>query len=145
MAVWITKANTTKIQTVLIISEDVEMTAVWEALFQQKNCLVVSEMSARNAVQSARLLSPALIVLELNLPHAELIALCKELRSTTQGALLLLDPKGTEQEIFEYYNAGVDERLTTPISPMALLIKSMAWLVRQEWLVPRAQLSNIYV
>jgi len=145
MTIWKTKTNVDKKQTILIISQDTEMTAIWETLFQQKNYHVVSETSAYSAIQTARLLCPALIVLEFDLPHAELVMLCKELRGTTQGTLLLLAPKGNEQEIFEYYKAGVDERLTTPISPMALFIKSMAWLVRQEWVVPRAKVSHTYV
>jgi DNA-binding response OmpR family regulator len=145
MAAWKTETNLNDVQTVLIISQDIEMVAVWEMLFQQKNCYVVSETSPQNAAQTARLPCPSLIVLELNLPHSELLALCKELRAATQGTLMLLAPKGNEQEIFSYYNAGVNERLITPISPMALLIKSMAWLVRQEWIIPCTQSSQIYV
>lgn len=145
MVAWKTETNSNELQTVLIISQDAEMVAVWETLFQQKNCYVVSEVSPYNALQTARLLSPSLIVLELNLPYSELLVLCKELRSTTQGTLLLLAPRKTEQEVFNYCNAGVDEHLTTPISPMVLLIKSMAWLVRQEWVIPRARSAQIYV
>jgi len=138
------ETNFNEMQTALIISQDAEIVSVWEALFQQKNCSVICETSAHDALQTARLLSPALIVLNLDLPHLELLALCRELRTTTQGTLLLLTPKRKKQEIFDYYNAGVDEHLTTPISPMALLIKSMAWMMRQEWVIPRTQSANIY-
>jgi CheY-like chemotaxis protein len=144
MNAWKAEANSNMVQTVLIISQDAEMIAVWEMLFQQKNCYVVIETSPHSARQTAQLLSPSLIVLELDLPYSERLGLCKELRSTTHGTLLLLAPKGSEQEILNYYNAGVNEHLTTPISPMALLIKSMAWLVRQEWNIPRAQSSQVY-
>ena len=145
MVAWKTETNfNNEIQTALIISQDAEMVSVWEALFQQKNCNVVSESSPREAVQTARLLVPSLIVLDLHLPHQELLALCHEIRTTTRGTILLLAPWRNEKEVFDYHKAGVDEHLATPISPMGLLIKSMAWLARQEWIVPPDQPAQIY-
>ncbi|MBC7877968.1 MAG: hypothetical protein H7Y59_12435 [Anaerolineales bacterium] len=132
MIAWKTETNYNDMQTVLIISRDSEMVTVWENLFQQKNCHVISEALPDNALQTSNLLSPTLIILNLNLPQLEQIGLCKELRSTTKGTLLLLTPKEDEQEIFDYHYAGVDEHLPTSISPMALLIKSMAWLARHQ-------------
>mgnify|MGYP001168770448 FL=1 len=145
MVAWKTETNFNDVQTALIISKDAEMISVWETLFQQKNCHVVSEATPHSALQTAHLLAPSLIVLELDLPHAELLILCMKLRSMTQGTLLLLVPRGNEQEMIRYHNAGADECISTPISPMALLIKSMAWLMRQEWTAPQAQSTNIYV
>jgi DNA-binding response OmpR family regulator len=144
MIAWKTETSFDEMHTILIISQDSEMVSVWETLFQQKNCHVIRESTPRHALQASHLLSPTLIVLDLDLPDHERLVLCKGLRSTTSGTLLLLAPKGNENEISRYHSAGVDEYLSTPISPMALLIKSMAWLVRQEWLMPRAQSTNIY-
>lgn len=134
-----------EMHTVLIVSQDSEMVGVWETLFKQKDCFVVVENAPENALQSSRLLTPTLTVLDLELSQHERIDLCRELRSTTNGTLLLLAPRSSDLEISEYHHAGVDEYICTPISPMALLIKSMAWLARQEWIVPRKQNTNMYV
>lgn len=144
MVAWKSDTKFNEMQTVLIVSQDEEMINVWRALFEQKDCRVVCETVAGDALQTSRLLSPALIILNLGLPRSERINLCRELRSTTDGTLLLLAPKADQAEIFEYLHAGVDEFLSTPISPLALLIKSMAWLVRREWTI-REQSSNLYV
>lgn len=133
MVAWKSDTSFNETNTVLIISQDSELVGVWEALFEQKNCLVASETSAENALQAAHLLSPTLIILNLPQSRLERINLCRELRGTTNGTILLLAPKSNMTEISEYLRAGADEFLSTPISPMALLIKSMAWLVRQEW------------
>jgi hypothetical protein len=67
------------------------------------------------------------------------------LRSATQGIILVLTPIRNEQEIYQYYLAGVDEHLASPINPMALLIKSMAWLVKQDWLdLQQVQSGQVY-
>ena len=124
------QTSASDMNTVLIISKDAEMISVWETLFQQKNCYVFNEATPQAALQSAKLVSPSLIVLDLDLPRLEL---CSELRTTTKGTLLLLAPSNESQNIFEYIRVGVDEHISTPISPMALLVKSMAWLARQEW------------
>ena len=145
MVAWKSAANFNEMNVVLIISQDVEMIDVWKTLFEQKNCQVVVESSTGAATQTSRLLSPTLIVLDLNLSPAERVKLCRELRSTTNGTILLLAPKGDMTEISEYLHAGADEFLSTPISPMALLIKSMAWLVRQEWAGSGMQSSQLYI
>lgn len=124
---------------ILIISQDEEMVRVWEELFEQRNCRVFSETSAREGVSSARVLSPALILLDVDMPDDERLSLCRELRSTTNGALLMIDSSIKNPDLLEYHRAGVDETLSASISPMALLIKSLAWLARQEWLVSRRQ------
>ena len=145
MVAWKSEASFNETNTVLIISQDTEMIDVWRALFEQKNCHVITETSKGEALQTSRLLSPSLIVLDLNLSRSERINLCRELRSTTNGTILLLAPKGDMTEISEYLHAGADEFLSTPISPMALLIKSMAWLVRQEWNGSNSQSSELYI
>ena len=122
-----------ELHTVLIVSKDAEMISVWEALFQQKNCYVVNEATPQTALQTAALICPSLIVLDLELPQAARLDLCRKLRATTSGTLLLLAPSNDSGHLFEYIDAGVNEHISTPISPMALLVKSMAWLVRHEW------------
>lgn len=128
---------------VLIISQDADMARVWETLFEQRNCLVTSEASAEDGLSASRLLSPTLIVLDMDMPDEERLSLCRGLRSTTDGALLLLNSSYTPLDVLEYHRAGVDETLGASVSPMALLVKSLAWLARQDWIVPRRQAAQL--
>ncbi len=139
MIAWKSDLDPNELHTVLIISNDAEMAMVWDALFKQKNCYVLNETNPHAALQSAHLLRPSLIVLHLDIPQGELLSLCRKLRASTDGTLLLLAPAGDNQNVFDYYQAGVDEQINTPISPMTLFIKSMAWLVKQEWTIPLTQ------
>jgi DNA-binding response OmpR family regulator len=130
MTAWPT--YTSDMHTVLIISKDTEMISIWKTLFQQKNCYVFNETTPHAALQSAKLTSPSLIILDLDLPRSTRLELCQQLRTTTSGTLLLLAPSNDSRHRFEYTGAGVNEHIVTPISPMALFVKSMAWLVWQE-------------
>ncbi len=49
MATWNTHGDTLPLHTVLIISDRPENISVWEPLFQQRNCIVLSESKASNA------------------------------------------------------------------------------------------------
>ncbi len=145
MFVWKTEMDKNHIQTVLIISEDAETVAVWETLFLQKNCSVIHETSPQNALQAARLLAPSLIILNLNVSHEERVSLCHQLRRTTRGTILHVSPEREEQEIYDYYLAGIDEHFVSPLNPMILLIKSMAWLAKQDWMEMQTQSIRTYV
>lgn len=125
------------IQNVLIISEDVEIVNIWKTLFEQRRYKVISEANAKDGLQTARLLTPALIVLHLDIPNDLSLNLCRGLRAATDGTLLLLNSKHSKLTVSEYQRAGVDETIIASISPMALLAKSLTWLARQDWIVPR--------
>lgn len=121
---------------ILIISKDADMSQLWKTLFEQRNCHVVCETSGSEGVSSSCEISPALILLDMDLPDRERLALCHELRTTTDGALLLLDSNIKNPDVLEYHRAGVNETISASISPMALLVKSLAWLARYDWVVP---------
>ena len=133
------------LNSVLIISQDVDMIRVWKMLFEQRNCRVISEGTASEGLQSAHLLSPTLIILDLDIPDHERLDLCRALRATTNGTLLLINSSYKQIDVLEYHRAGVDETVADSISPMALLVKSLAWLARQDWIVPRRQSAQVWV
>ncbi len=144
MTAWETETGFNEMHTVLIISQDMEMAAVCEGLFKQKNCYVVHEATAYHALQTTRLLLPSLIIFDLELDQPEHIALCSQLRSLTESAILLLAPGDKNPQVLKYYQAGVSEHILTPVNPLALLIRSITWLMKQEHIPGHAQRINIY-
>ena len=136
--------NQNDLYTVLIISQDADMVSVWETLFEQRNCSVLSEATPYDGIQTSHLLAPTLIIVDMDLPEPERLALCRELRTTTNGTLLLINSNHNPIDPLEYHRAGVDETVTNAISPLALLIKSLAWLARQDWIVPRRQPAQVW-
>jgi DNA-binding response OmpR family regulator len=119
-------------QIVLVVTDDPETAALWVSLFNQKGCMAISETSAC-AMQTGRILVPWMVLVDVSIPHSERLALCRALRSISRGALLMLIPSG-QQEIMESYAAGVDECIVQPLSPALVLVKAMAWMVRQQLL-----------
>ena len=132
MANWKTNVDTIPLHTVLIASDRPENISVWETLFQQRDCIVLSESTAPAALQTARLVGPSLMLVDMNLSKQKRNAMLMELRSASRGPILLLISANTADDIVEANQAGADECLVKPINPAVLVVKAMAWLGHGE-------------
>jgi DNA-binding response OmpR family regulator len=128
MVTW--KTNIETAHTVLIISDQPETAASWSTLFSQRNCIVLSESKRSDAVQSARLMDPSLLVLDLEMTNDQRCAFIQQLRAASRGPILMLISANTVDEIVEANQCGADECLVKPVNPAVLVIKAMAWLGR---------------
>jgi DNA-binding response OmpR family regulator len=128
MVAWKTEVDTLPLHTVLIVSDQLHVVAVWETLFSQRNCIVLSESSVPNALQSARLVAPSLMLVDMQLPKAGQADLIHGLREASRGPILMLVSADTVQEVLEANLAGADECLVKPVNPAVLVVKAMAWL-----------------
>src|SRR5215208_1120433 len=62
MVAWKTNTDTIPLHTVLIVSDQADNVIVWEPLFNQRNCIVLAEINISDALQSARLVGPSLML-----------------------------------------------------------------------------------
>ena len=129
-------------QVILILSDQDKVSDSWEGPFHQKGCMTVFE-TQENAIQTCKIVDPALIVVDLGLPHAQKLDLFKGLRGTTSVPILLLIPNWNGDKILDAYNAGVDECLLKPVSPAFLVVKSMSWLLLHRWIGHDPSLSPV--
>lgn len=128
MVTWKTDVDTIPLHTVLIVSDQHENVAIWDALFSQRNCVVLSESNVADALQSARLIGPSLMLIDMNLPKPERTSLIAGLRTASRGPILMLISANTIDEIVEANQEGADECLVKPVNPAVLVVKAMAWL-----------------
>ena len=128
MANWKTNMDTIPLHTVLIASDHTENASALETLFQQRNCIVLSETTVTNALQTARLVGPSLMLVDMILPKEKRNSLLKELRIASRGPIILITSANTVDEVLEANRAGADECLVKPVNPAVLVVKAMAWL-----------------
>lgn len=128
MVTWKTDVDAIPLHTVLIVSDQQENVAIWDALFSQRNCVVLAESNVSDALQSARLIGPSLMLIDMNLPRSERIALIAGLRTASRGPILMLISANTIDQIVEANQEGADECLVKPVNPAVLVVKAMAWL-----------------
>jgi DNA-binding response OmpR family regulator len=128
MATWKTDIDTIPLHTVLIASDRPEDVSGLETLFQQRNCIVLSESNIANILQTARLVGPSLMVVDMKLSKEKRNSLLKELREASRGPIILIASANTVEEVIEANQAGADECLVKPVNPAVLIVKAMAWL-----------------
>ncbi len=128
MVTWKTDVDTIPLHTVLLASDQQANVAIWDALFSQRNCIVLAESNVADVLQSARLIGPSLMLIDMNISKAERISLIAGLRSASRGPILMLITANTIDEIVEANQEGADECLVKPVNPAVLVVKAMAWL-----------------
>ena len=128
MVTWKTDVDTIPLHTVLIVSDQPENVAVWDTLFSQRNCIVLSESNVSDALQSARLIGPSLMLVDMNVSKSDRALLLSGLRTASRGPILMLINANTVDEIVEANQEGADECLVKPVNPAVLVVKAMAWL-----------------
>jgi two-component system KDP operon response regulator KdpE len=73
---------------------------------------------------------PALVVLDLGLPDAEGIEVCRELRAWCVAPILILSARHSESEKVALLDAGADDYITKPFSTIELQARVRALLRR---------------
>src|SRR5215510_3217229 len=111
MVAWKTEADTVPLHTVLIVSDEPNNIAIWETLFNQRNCIVLTESNTRTALQSAKLVAPSLMLVDMQLSKTERETLLNGLREYSRGPVLMLVSAETVQEVIEANQFGADECL----------------------------------
>jgi DNA-binding response OmpR family regulator len=128
MVAWKTESDTVPLHTVLIVCDEPNTVAALDPLFSQRNCIVLSEPSVRTALQTARLVAPSLMLVDMQITKSERAELLRGLRKASSGPILLLVSPVTAQLAFEAAGAAADEYLMKPVNPAVLVVKAMAWL-----------------
>jgi len=128
MATWKTDVDTIPLHTVLIASDHPENISALETLFQQRNCIVLSETTVSNTLQTARLVGPSLMLVDMKLTKQNREFMLRELRAASRGPIILITSANTVDEVLEANQAGADECLIKPVNPAVLIVKAMAWL-----------------
>ena len=92
--------------------------------------------SGREAMTHVGGSSPDLVLVDVSLPDLDGVLVCKELRSSYDGPMMMLSEIGDENRVVEALDSGVDDCVTKPIRPAELLARVRA-VFRRYRLVPR--------
>jgi two-component system, OmpR family, KDP operon response regulator KdpE len=115
---------------VMIVSNQQTTGPLWVFSLQQLKLNVVLESVPANTLARCEAESPALIILDINLPETQILELIRILRAELLTPLLLLAPARSDEFILEAYEAGVDDCIPKPISHSLFQAKAKVWLRR---------------
>ena len=91
---------------------------------------VVVVHDGRAALDQARRLQPDLLVLDVMMPGADGLQVCRTLRAESDVLVLMLTARTSEDDMLRGLELGADDYLTKPYSPRELVVRARTLLRR---------------
>lgn len=143
MLTWNSTISPAIAQVVLLISDHAVPPVVWVDTFREKGFTPVHE-TCENALKTCRIVDPALVVIDIDLPHTKRLEFCSKLRYVASCPILLLVPDYNSSQIADLFKVGVEECLLKPVNPAFLMVKALSWFLRKRWLEQDLDLPPVY-
>ena len=117
---------------VLLVEDDARLANLTARYLRQNGLSVAVESHGDRAI--ARFLSerPSVVLLDWMLPGKDGLTICRELRQSFGGPILIFTAKDSDIDQVIGLEAGADDFVSKPVEPMVLLARVRALLRRME-------------
>lgn len=130
--------------TILIVDDEPSVLDAIAYTLRKEGYRVNVAASGTEAIQVARATLPDAIVLDIMLPGADGLQVCRTLRSESTVPILLLSAKGEEIDRVVGLEMGADDYLGKPFAMRELLARIRAMLRRVEMMRPEPSLPRAH-
>ncbi len=117
-------------QTILIVEDDPQIREVVRIALSRADYSVEEARDGKAALVALDRLRPDLIVLDIGLPELDGLALCRQIRKTSDVPVLFLTARADEVDRIVGLEIGADDYVTKPFSPRELVARIKAILKR---------------
>jgi two-component system KDP operon response regulator KdpE len=107
----------------LVVEDEPAMATVITAGLAARGYWVKSVGTGRETIEAVVDASPAVVILDLGLPDADGIDVCRALRTWSQVPIIVLTADGDEDRKIDALDAGADDYITKPFSMRELLAR----------------------
>ncbi|WP_339772921.1 response regulator transcription factor [uncultured Pseudosulfitobacter sp.] len=119
-------------ETILIVDDDAQIRDVLRIALEQAGYRTEAAGDGAEGLAKGRSGRFDLIVLDIGLPEMDGLAMCRELRTTTQTPVLFLTAREDEIDRVLAFELGGDDYVTKPFSPRELVARVRAILRRSS-------------
>lgn len=127
---------------VLLVEDDAKLAELTSRYLRQNGLSVEVEANGAAAVARFHDVHPRLVLLDLMLPGKDGLTICRELRQTFTGPILMLTAKDADIDQVIGLEAGADDYVAKPAEPMVLLARVRALLRRADGAPPPEQAAG---
>ena len=115
---------------ILLIDDEPSMRRAVEPLLRSRGYDVEVARTAREARDAFARYQPDLLILDLGLPDADGLEVCRWVRGQSEVPILVLSARGAERDKVRALDEGADDFVTKPFSPEELLARVRSALRR---------------
>jgi len=117
---------------ILLVEDDRRLADLTAEYFTLNGFSVATESRGDQALSRFAKEKPRVVLLDLMLPGVDGLTICRELRKTFDGPILIFTARDADIEEVIGLEAGADDYVTKPVEPMVLLARTRALLRRAE-------------
>ncbi|HEY4592643.1 MAG TPA: response regulator transcription factor [Thermoanaerobaculia bacterium] len=115
---------------ILVVDDDLELSSLIGYALRQAGYMVVEAGDGIAALDVFERESPALVILDINLPRLSGLEVCRKIRAASRVPVMMLTVKSAEEDQVHALDLGAVDYLTKPFSPRTLLARVRALLRR---------------
>ncbi|MFO7684336.1 MAG: response regulator transcription factor [Chloroflexota bacterium] len=111
---------------ILIVEDDLSLSEVLAFTLRRAGYEVIPAHDGMAALQLWEAEKPGLVVLDLNLPKLDGLAVCRQIRSQSQTPIIILSVRSGDAEVVQGLELGADDYIVKPFSPNQLVARIRA-------------------
>ena len=116
---------------ILVVDDEPQIRRVLRATLTSKSYEVVDARTGEEALEALRDSRFNLVLLDINMPGMGGLETCREIRASSEVAIIMLTVRDAENDKVAALDAGADDYVTKPFSTPELLARIRATLRRQ--------------
>jgi len=116
----------------LIVDDDLALADIIAFTMRHAGYEVIMAHDGQKALDRWRTESPDLIILDLNLPKLDGMAVCQQIRALSDTPIIILSVRGEEEDVVKGLKLGADDYMVKPFSPRQLVARAEAVLRRSN-------------
>lgn len=111
---------------ILVVEDDLSLSDVLAFSLRRAGYEVVTAFDGLAALQLWESENPDLLVLDLNLPKLDGLAVCRQIRSQAQTPIIILSVRSSDEAVVKGLEYGADDYVVKPFSPTQLVARIKA-------------------
>lgn len=115
---------------ILVVDDDLALADVIAFTLRRAGFQIELAHDGLTALERWRTESPDVVILDLNLPKMDGLAVCQHIRSQASIPILMLSVQGEDDDVVRGLELGADDYITKPFSPRQLVARIKAVMRR---------------
>lgn len=114
----------------LVVDDDLVLSDVIAFTLRREGYEVIAAHDGLQALQMWREQTPAIIILDWELPHLNGLEVCRQIRLEGTTPIIMLTVRDSDEDVIRALESGADDYMTKPFSPAQLVARVQAVLRR---------------
>ena len=111
---------------ILVVEDDLSLSEVLAFTLRRAGYEIITAYDGLAALQLWEAEKPGLVLLDLNLPKLDGLAVCRQIRSQAQTPIIILSARGSDEAVIKGLELGADDYIVKPFSPNQLVARIRA-------------------